>query len=133
MRLRDTKKRPREGEFTLPRDNHELFGVTTLSGAAVGATAGMIAGPPGMVVGGVIGTAVGVLAGNALEKDARATAQHDEEIDDIGGDLESYGTPPEGLNPLQEVEREEFEQRQKRELELTAVIEAPPSWAKPDK
>lgn len=130
--MRDTKN-PRGGkEFTLPRDNHELFGFTTLSGAAVGATAGMIAGPPGMVIGGVIGTAVGVLAGNALEKEARANAQRDEEIDEIGSHLDSFGTPPEGLNRLQEVEREEFEQRETKELALGAVIEAPPSWAKPD-
>jgi hypothetical protein len=59
--------------------------VEAMAGAAVGATMGILAGPPGMIAGAVLGGAVGAAAAGVLHEDKAHLAAVDEQLDrDIG-------------------------------------------------
>ena len=63
----------------------------SLSGAAIGALVGIVAGPPGAVIGALIGGAAATAAGNFAHADEVRRRAHDRQLDrDIGvteGDL----------------------------------------------
>lgn len=59
-----------------------------LAGAAVGATAGVLAGPPGIVVGAVIGGGISAATGVVLHE---ARLQHDAEDEQLDRDIGVIG------------------------------------------
>lgn len=128
-----SSKRSAEGKFVLPTDHHGLLGAATLSGAVAGATTGALAGPPGMIAGGVIGVAVGTLAGMVLEKDERATEEHDGELDETigvsGGDMGARDSAHDGLDAYEQAREDDRLQREEEELALSAELDAAPTSA----
>lgn len=90
-------------------DQHGLMDATTLAGAVVGATTGLVAGPPGVIAGGAIGTAIGYLAGAVLEdeesRSEEAAEKLDEEIGVTGADLGAREAAKGGVEKMEKRER----------------------------
>ena len=84
-------KAPPAATPEVPVATHALRDVSAASGAVAGAAMGAIAGPIGAVAGGALGGVIGAFAGQVLDENDAADAEHDQQLDrDIGvteGDL----------------------------------------------
>ena len=89
------EKSQRDDPAPVKQDDRLVHTLTTdvtdaALGAAAGAAAGLIAGPPGLIAGAVIGAIAGGVLGHSTDRDMRAAADHDRDLDAIDAEEEFF-------------------------------------------
>lgn len=80
-------------------ETHDVRNTTAISGAVVGATAGILGGIAGIGTAGLIGAVIGALGGLALERDLANAAQRRAEDEELEGLTRAEAEAAVGIEP----------------------------------